>query len=160
MDKTCANAGLVEGTNCRFIPGQGLNLGSPLTAPLGTRDAGFQNNTNPGTGGNGSGGPNNLANTPDIAFYQGIVSPNNSSHVQYNGRLDFNPTNKDLIAFSIYYVPNSSTSINGNGTRLMNQFNSTYINRAETAMAASRFKDMESPPSMASTSGPMLPRMC
>jgi len=134
VDKTCADAGLVEGTNCRFIPGQGLNLGSPLTAPLGTRDAGFQNNTNPGTGGNGSGGPNNLTNTPDIAFYQGTISPNNSSHVQYNGRLDFNPTSKDLIAFSIYYVPNSSTSINGNGDRLMNQFNSTYINRAETAI--------------------------
>src|ERR1700730_5212492 len=31
VDKTCADAGLVEGTNCRFIAGQGLNLGSPLT---------------------------------------------------------------------------------------------------------------------------------
>lgn len=134
VDKTCADAGLVEGVNCHFIAGQGLNLGSPLTAPIGTRDAGYTSNTNPGTGGNGSGGPSNLNNTPDIAFVQGTVQPNNSSHVQYNGRLDFNATSKDLIAFSIYYVPNSSTSINGNGDRLMNLFNTTYINRAETAI--------------------------
>jgi hypothetical protein len=134
VDKTCANIGLTEGTNCHFIAGQGLNLGSPLTAPLGTRDAGFVNNNNPGTGGNGSGGANNLTNTPDIAFYQNTVEPHLSSHKQYNGRLDFNATQKDLIAFSIYYVPNSSTGINGNGDRLMNLFNSTYTNRAATAI--------------------------
>src|SRR6266487_3942423 len=134
VDQTCASIGLTEGTNCRFIAGQGLNLGSPLTAPLGTRDAGFVNNNNPGTGGNGSGGAANLTNTPDIAFYTGILNPSNSNHVQYNGRLDFNATSRDLIAFSIYYVPNTSTSINGNGTRLMNNFNTTYLNRAETAI--------------------------
>jgi hypothetical protein len=134
VDQTCAFIGLIEGTNCHFIAGQGLNLGSPLTAPLGTRDAGYVSNTNPGTGGNGSGGANNLGTTPDIAFYTGILNPSNSSHVQYNGRVDFNATSKDLIAFSIYYVPNSSSSINGNGDRLMNSFNSTYINRAATAI--------------------------
>lgn len=134
VDQTCASIGLVEGTNCRFIAGQGLNLGSPLTAAIGTRDAGYQNNNNPGTGGDGSGGAANLTNTPDIAFYEGILNPSNSSHVQYNGRLDFNATSRDLIAFSMYYVPNSSTSINGNGDRLMNQFNSNYYNRAMTAI--------------------------
>jgi hypothetical protein len=134
VDQTCASIGLIEGTNCHFIAGQGLNLGSPLTAPRGTRDAGFINNNNPGTGGDGSGGPNNLNNTPDIAFYTGVLNPSNSNHVQYNGRLDFNATSKDLIAFSIYYVPNSSTSINGNGTRLMNLFNTTSINRAFTGI--------------------------
>jgi hypothetical protein len=134
LDQTCTSIGLIEGTNCHMIAGQGLNLGSPLTAPLGTRDAGFVSNVNPGTGGNGSGGANNLGTTPDIAFYTGILSPTNSSHKQYNGRLDFNPTNKDLIAFSIYYVPNSSTGVNGNGDRLMNLFNSTSINRAATAL--------------------------
>src|SRR6266849_6679919 len=30
---TCATAGLTEGVNCRTIPGQGLNIGSPLTTP-------------------------------------------------------------------------------------------------------------------------------
>ncbi len=130
----CAFVHLVEGTNCHFIPGQGLNLGSPLTAPLGTRDAGYVSNQNPGTGGDGSGGANNLGTTPDIAFFQNILNPSSSSHVQYNGRMDFNATSRDLIAFSIYYVPNSSSSINGNGDRAMNAFNSTYINEAETAI--------------------------
>jgi hypothetical protein len=75
-----------------------------------------------------------LTTTPDIAFIQNTVEPNLSSHRQYNGRVDFNATSKDLIAFSIYYVPNSSTGINGNGDRLMNLFNSTYTNRAATAL--------------------------
>jgi hypothetical protein len=134
VDETCASAGLIEGTNCRFIAGQGLNLGSPLTSALGTRDPGYTSNLSPGTGGNGSGGANNLTNTPDVAFYQGVLSPGTNSHKQYNGRMDFNPTSRDLIAFSIYYVPSSSTSLNGNGNRTMNQFNSTYINEAETAI--------------------------
>ncbi len=140
VDRTCAQAGLIEGTNCHFIAGQGLNLGSPLTTTVGTRDAGYKSNVNPGTGGDGSGSAANLGTTPDIAFFTGILDPSNSSHVQYNGRLDFNATSRDLIAFSIYYVPNSSTSINGAcdaggcGDRLMNHFNSTYINRAMTAI--------------------------
>jgi hypothetical protein len=128
----CVNVGLVEGKNCHFIAGQGLNLGTPLTAPPGTRDAGYAGSGNPGTGGNGSGGANNLGTTADIAFYQDILNPNSSTHRQYNGRVDFNLTSKDLLAFSLYYVPNSSTSINGNGVRQMNSFNSTSLNRAAT----------------------------
>src|ERR1035441_1215384 len=31
INQSCANIGLVEGVNCLTIPGQGLNLGSPLT---------------------------------------------------------------------------------------------------------------------------------
>jgi Carboxypeptidase regulatory-like domain len=134
VDQTCLQAGLTEGTNCHMIPGQGLNLGSPLSAPLGTRDAGYTGSSSPGTGGNGSGGANNLGTTPDIAFYTGILNPSTSSHVQYNGRLDFNVTSKDLVAFSLYHVPNTSTSINGNGIRLMNTFNSAYLNHAETLL--------------------------
>ena len=149
-EKTCADAGLVDAAhvspaqpvaNCVQIPGQGLNFGTPLTSALGTIDpayggcyakdgSGNCTEQNWGTGGDGHGGSNNLGTTPDIAFYQGILNPTNSSHVQYNGRVDFNLTSKDLIAYSMYYVPNSSTSINGNGTRLMNTFNTTYTNRA------------------------------
>jgi len=140
VDQTCASIGLTEGTNCHFIAGQGLNLGSPLTIGLGKNDPAYTSNTSPGTGGNGLGGASNLGTTPDIAFYTGILNPTNSSHVQYNGRVDFNATSRDLIAFSIYYVPNSSTSINGAcdnggcGDRLANNFNSTSINRAATAL--------------------------
>lgn len=133
VDETCAQAGLLEGVNCHFIAGQGLNLGTPLTIGLGKQDH-YNGPGDPGTGGDGLGGPNNLGTTPDIAFFQNVLNPATSSHVQYNGRIDFNVTSKDLVAFSIYYVPNSSTGINGNGTRLMNNFNTTYINRAETAI--------------------------
>jgi hypothetical protein len=131
---TCADIGLTQGVNCNFIPGQGLNLGSPLTAPLGTPDAGYTSPTSPGTGGDGSGGANNLGTTPDIAFISGINSPSTTGEGQYNGRLDFNATSKDLIAFSIYYVPVTSTSINGNGVRPMNLFHHSVISEAETGL--------------------------
>jgi hypothetical protein len=134
VDHSCADIGLIEGTNCHAIAGKGLNLGSPLTIGLGKLDPGFVTKNNPGTGGDGTGSPSNLGTTPDIAFYQGTLQPSNSSHKQYNGRLDFNATSKDLVAFSIFYVPNSSTGINGNGDRGMNKFNSTYVNRAETLL--------------------------
>ena len=138
VDQTCASIGLVQGTNCFEIPGQGLNLGRPLnsaTFPLGTRDSGYTSSSSPGTGGDGSGGASNLdPTTPDIVFLNGVVSPSNSTHRQYNARVDFNATSKDLVAASMYYVPNSSTSINGNGVRLMNKFNTNYKNRAATVL--------------------------
>ena len=135
VDQDCSFAGLVEGVNCHFIPGQGLNLGSPLNPalyPLGTRDPGYLSNSNPGTGGDGSGTSTNLGDTADIAFFQNIRNPSTETHRQYNGRVDFQATSKDLIAFSLYWVPNSSTGVNGNGDRQMNLFNSTYKNRAAT----------------------------
>src|SRR6202007_3220840 len=52
---TCATAGLTEGVNCRTIPGQGLNLGTPLTTGLGTQDMGWVSPQNPGCGGAGTG---------------------------------------------------------------------------------------------------------
>jgi hypothetical protein len=132
---SCADVGLTEGTNCLTIAGQGLNLGSPLTASLGTPDAGFTSQGSPGTGGNGSGGANNLnPNVADVAFLQNIASPSTTTQAQYNGRLDFNVTSKDLVAFSEYYVPATSTSINGNGDRPMNLFHHSVINEAETAL--------------------------
>jgi hypothetical protein len=152
VEKTCADAGLIDAAhvsaaqpvaNCAQITGQGLDIGSPLTAGVGAVDSAYSScyhtdgagnctQVDYGTGGNGLGGTNNLDGVPDIAFFS-TVRPANSSHRQYNGRIDFNPTSKDLVAFSMYYVPNTSTGINGNGDRLMNLFNSTYTNRAMTA---------------------------
>jgi hypothetical protein len=126
----CANIGLVEGSNCHFIPGQGLDIGSPLTSPLGTGDPGYSSSGSPGVG-------SGLDGVADIAFFQGILNPSNDTHVQYNGRIDFTPTKKDLIAFSIYWVPNSSTFFNDPsnvGVRAMNNFNSTSTNRSMTAL--------------------------
>ena len=129
----CTFVHLVEGTNCITIPGQGLNLGTPLTAARGQRDLAYTGSSNPGTGGDGLGGANNLdPTTATIAFYTGTLEPNKSTHRQFNGRVDFNATNKDLIAFSFYFVPNSSISNNGFGDRKMNLFNTHYRNRAAT----------------------------
>ncbi len=130
--------------NCAEITGQGLDIGSPLTAGVGNIDSAYNGcyhrdalgnctQVDYGTGGDGLGGTNNLDGSPDIAFFS-TVQPNTSTHRQYNGRIDFNPTSKDLVAFSMYYVPNSSTGLNGNGDRTMNLFNSTYTNRAATVL--------------------------
>jgi len=153
VEKKCSDVGLVDAAakaansnltvNCAEIPGQGLDIGSPLTAGVGAVDAAYGKcyfmvgttcgQVNYGTGGNGSGSTANLDGVADLAFFQ-TVRPTNSTHRQYNGRVDFNVTHKDLVAFSIYWVPNTSTGINGNGDRLMNLFNSNYTNRAMTAL--------------------------
>ncbi len=39
--------------------------------------------------------------------------PNNVTDAQYNGRVDYDPTSKDQIAFSIYWVPVTTFSYNG-----------------------------------------------
>ena len=128
----CASVGLKENINCITIPGQGLNLGTPLTTGLYTQDhngGAFD----PGTGGDGLGGANNLdPTTADIAFIQGTIEPNINSLRQYNGRVDFQATSKDLIAATFYWVPTPTTSLNGDGDRQMNVFHSGYKNKAAT----------------------------
>jgi len=64
----------------------------------------------------------------------GTKEPTDSSHKQYNARVDFNATKKDLIAFSMYYVPNTSVAQNGNGDRAANSFNFKSENRAATVL--------------------------
>src|SRR5262249_54978721 len=130
--------------NCAEIVGQGLDIGRPLAAGVGNIDSSFNKcyhldaaghctQVSYGTGGDRLVGTNNLDGAADTGFFS-TVPPTNSTHRQYNGRIDFNPTRKDLVAFSIYYVPNSSTGLNGNGDRSMNLFNSDYTNRAMTAL--------------------------
>jgi Carboxypeptidase regulatory-like domain len=153
VEKTCADVGLIDAAhvtantpvaNCAEITGKGLDTGSPLTSGVGHVDPAYNGcyhldatgkctQVDYGTGGNGTGGTANLDGVPDLAFFS-TVQPSSSTHRQYNGRIDFNPTGKDLVAFSIYYVPNSSTGLNGNGDRLMNLFNSDYTNRAMTVL--------------------------
>jgi hypothetical protein len=132
---TCADAGLVEGTNCRFIEGQGLDLGRPLARdlfPLGTADPSFVDRFTPGLGGDGTGSPANLDGVPDILWLV-TGNPTKSVQQQFNFRVDFNATSKDLIAFSMYRVPTSTDSLNGSN-REMNQFHHTTTNEAETIL--------------------------
>ena len=121
---TCATAGLTEGVNCRTIPGQGLNVGSPLTTPLGTQDTTWQSSANPGVG-------SGLTDVADIANYN-TLNPTKFTAVQYNGRLDANVTEKDRIAFAIYYVPLSKDNFNGN--RGYDIFHHSQINEAISAI--------------------------
>ncbi len=126
---TCSDLGLTENVNCVTIPGQGVNLGTPLNSSFapGTMDPGWTSATNPGTGGNGSGGPENLGTVADVANY--ITSSTSTfSKNQYNGRLDWDVTGKDRIGFAIYWVPQDTTF--NNGARGYDIFHHNQINEA------------------------------
>ncbi len=133
-NQTCGTAGLIDVAtnpttgNCATVAG-GLNIGTPLNTalfptgqigpspgfPSGGMDPGWINASHPGTGGDGSGGPENLGTTADIAEY---ITSNPTTHtaVQYNGRLDADVTSKDRIGFAIYWIPQSTDDYNGNRT--------------------------------------------
>jgi hypothetical protein len=118
---TCGDAGLNEGVNCKTIPGQGLDIGSPLTSGLGKQDPGWTSAQNPGVG-------NGFDGIADIANFH-TSSATNTSKAQYNGRLDADVTGKDRIAFAIYWVPQSATFLNG-PARGYNLFHHDQINEA------------------------------
>jgi hypothetical protein len=122
---TCTAAGLTEGVNCRTIPGQGINVGTPLTTPLGSQDLTWVSTSNPGVG-------SGLGIAADLANY--ITSnPTSFTATQYNGRLDVDATAKDRITFAMYWVPLTKTDYNG-GERAYDLFHHTQINDAFSAI--------------------------
>jgi len=126
----CGTAGLIEGVNCATIAGQGINIGTPLTAGLGTQDFGWTSESNPGCGGAGTGcgTPGSpLGTVADLAQYN-TVNPTTHTAVQYNGRLDADVTSKDRIGFAIYWVPQSTNDYNGD--RQYDIFHHSQINDA------------------------------
>ena len=125
LPATCAGIGLTEGVNCRTIPGQGLNVGSPLTTPLGTLDPTFAGVGNPGVG-------SGLSNVPDL-FDVATTNPTTNTNTQYYGRVDWNVTSKDLVAGSIYWIPVSTTNYNG-PVRAANLWHHSQTNDAFTAL--------------------------
>jgi hypothetical protein len=130
----CADIGLVENVNCRFIEGQGLDIGRPLDSSfaLGTRDPSHVDRFTPGLGGDGTNAPSNLDGVPDLQW-RANINPTKSKAEQYNVRVDFNVTPNDLVAFSMFRVPQSSDSFNGSA-REMNAFHHTQLNEAETVL--------------------------
>ena len=122
---TCADAGLTENVNCKTMPGQGLDLGSPLTTALGTQDPNWVSPTQPGIG-------NGFDGKADIANY---VTTSNSTYSkgQYNGRLDANLNPSNRVAFAIYDVPQSTTSLNG-PARQYNLFHHEQVNNAYSVL--------------------------
>lgn len=138
----CTQVGLSENVNCITIAGQGVNLGTPLNTslfptgqigpspgfPSGGSDPGWVSPTSPGTGGDGSGGPENLSGTTaDIANYF-TTNPTKFNATQYNGRVDANLNSKDRLAFAIYWIPLSKTNYNGN--RGYDIFHHSQVNNA------------------------------
>ncbi|MDQ2950552.1 MAG: TonB-dependent receptor, partial [Acidobacteriota bacterium] len=122
--QTCAQVGLAS-TQCHDVAG-GLDLGSPLTTPLGTTDPTFGQPGTPYGIGNGFDG------IPD-AMRIITALPSSSTNVQYNGRLDYQATQRDLLAFSIYRVPTISHSINGRA-RQLSQWNSERLSQSWTGI--------------------------
>lgn len=118
---TCADAGLTEGPNCVTIPGQGLDIGSPLTSPLGTQDLTYSSSGSPGVG-------NGLDGVADIGEYT-TSAPNEVTSSQYNGRIDANLGSNDRITFAIYWVPVDTTTFNG-PARAYNLYHHSAINDA------------------------------
>ncbi len=90
---TCANLGLTEGPNCATVSG-GVDLGSN-TGTTGT----IVNSANGG----------GLDGSPDVAFVDYQSQNDNTKALQYNGRVDFNATTKDLVTFSFFNVPLSNS---------------------------------------------------
>src|SRR5215469_3303975 len=151
LNKTCADVGLIDiaGSNpaagvyatCNQIPGQGLDLGRPLDQvrfPLGIRDPSHEDNVNgtmPGLGGDGTGGNAQNTNLDGIADLQFISAkfPHFTINQQFNGRLDLNATGRDLIAFTLFWVPSISKDFNGT-FRPMNYFVNKSENKAGTAL--------------------------
>lgn len=119
--ETCATVGLQEGVNCHTLSG-GLDIGSPLKNGLGKQDPTATGTAaNPGVG-------SGLDNVPDVAFYV-TSTPSSTRYQQFNGRLDAQASQKDHLAFAIYWVPQSSTFYNG-GARAYNLFHHDQINDA------------------------------
>ncbi len=102
----------------------GLDIGSPLALPLGTRDPTWSVG-NPGVGGG-------LDGVPDIMFVN-TANPRRQTAQQYNGRMDYAATAGDLIAFSVYATPVYTTSFNG-PVREANFWVNDRLNHAETLL--------------------------
>ncbi len=128
IPRTCADAGFAPGScNAIFQNGQyaGLDIGSPLKTSLGTQDPSFQSSSVPGVGGG-------LDGVPDLMFVQ-TTTPNNIVAQQYNGRADYQATDRDLITFSTYWVPNDASFYNG-PARAANFWHSDRLNYSAGAV--------------------------
>ncbi len=104
IPETCANVGL-SSTQCQNVSG-GLDLGSPLKNGLGKTDPTFGAAATPYGIGSGFDG------VPDIAFLQ-TNSPQTNNNAQYNGRMDYQVNQRNLIYFGIFWTPVFNESYDG-----------------------------------------------
>jgi hypothetical protein len=167
----CANVGLIQGVTCNYIQGQGLDIGKPLTnVALGTQDPSWAPSSTvdgvtvyqPGLGGDGTNNPDtNLDGTADI-MYVATVNPVQNINQQFNGRVDYQATSKDLIAADLYYTPVNNSSYNGSnrasnffhhkatnystGALYNHTFSSTLLNEARVDFAGWKWNELADNP--------------
>lgn len=123
----CSLAGL-SAASCRNVAyngGTAIDVGSPLRTPLGTSDPTWVSNTQPGIGGGFDG-------VPDL-FFVNTVNPTRNTAQQFNGRLDWQINPRDLVAYTIYWVPTSQTFFNG-PNRTSNLWNSNRLAYSHAAL--------------------------
>ena len=153
VSMTCAQAG-IPSTQCHDVTG-GLDLGSPLQTALGASDPTFGL---PGTPFGLGGGFDGI---PDAMFVE-TTSPNINSSAQYNGRIDYNPSSNDLVAFSIYWTPvdtqsyvgparasnlwNHSSIANAISGIYTHTFNSTLVNEARFGVSGWNWNEIATNP--------------
>lgn len=155
-NNSCQAIGLVEGPNCHYIAGQGMDVGSPMTTAVGSYDPTRLSATTPGVG-------NGLDGVADIANFA-TVNPNSKTGDQYYGRMDAQVTQKDRLSFMIYHEPTNSYSINGPArgystwlnsrlaeafTGLWNHtFMPSFLNEARVNAASWRWNELQSNPTI------------
>ena len=100
----CAFLGINDPTRCRVVPG-GLDIGSP-TGAIG------QQVSSVGGG---------LDGIPDVRFAS-LTIPDKTTAQQFNPRIDYQVTKNDLVAFSMYFVPNNR------------DFNDSWANRGRPGL--------------------------
>ena len=108
--------------------GTGLDVGSLLTGTnRGTLDPTYGTTATPFGIGNG------LDGVPDIQFVQ-FANPTKDIATQYNGRVDYQIKPGDLLAYSLYWVPNDSTFFNGQAARPADLWHSDRLNYSQALL--------------------------
>ena len=108
--------------------GTGLDVGSLLAGSAkGSLDPTY------GTTATLFGVGNGLDGVPDIQFVQ-FANPTKDIATQYNGRIDYQITPSDLLAYSMYWVPNDSTFFNGQAARPADLWHSDRLNYSEALL--------------------------
>jgi hypothetical protein len=163
----CPSVGLIQGVNCNWIQGKGLDLGSPLTIGVGQQDPSYADPTtvggvktfHPGLGGDGTGSAANLDGNADM-FYVATAGANDTTNTQYNGRADYQLTQKDLVAGNIYYVPVHSNSFSDRPQNIFHHnatnyslgllynhtFSGSMLNEARVDMAGWKWNELKDNP--------------
>jgi len=118
QNRDCAFLGINDPARCRVVAG-GLDIGSPT---------GLIGQPVPSNGGG-------LDGIPDVRFAS-LSIPDNTTAQQFNPRIDYQVTKDDLVAFSMYFVPNNRTfnDPGGNRGRPGLDFNSSRRNTVGTLL--------------------------